>query len=167
MGTGVLTEFLNETGRAWRDAATERSAVLADWRGGVEALLRTIREWVQERDTERLLEFRDSEVEIIEGRLGRYIAPALTVALGPRLVHFVPVARYTVATVPGPDGQPRRADGCVAVNTTQEVSAAGPNCRLYRAADPAGDRWYLAIDLPPYSELTRDVFERMLVGLMR
>ena len=164
---GVLSSFLNQTGRAWRDAAAEREATLADWRGAVARLYDQLRAWLGQADPDRLIRVTESTIELLESKLGLYQVPALTISFGASLVHFVPVARYAAGIVPARDGgQNRPAAGCVAVNTTRQVSSSSPDYRLYLASDAGSDRWYVSAGGPPDTEFTREVFERMLVGLL-
>ena len=165
--SSVLAEFLKDKARVWRASEAERAQSLADWKQAIETLLTRIREWVTLADTEGVVAIRMSDVERVEERFGRYTVPVLTIDFGPRWVHVIPVARFAIGVVPGPDGGDRSAAGCVALSDHETPDAAYPSYRLYRLADPAGDRWFISAGGPPDREFTREVFERILVGLWK
>lgn len=168
----VLSKFLSEKGKEWRDSRAERDAELRDWTDAVKRLIERIKGWVRDADSLGVLEVIDRTVEKNEARLGHYTIPAITIRLGAAWVHVVPVARYTLGKIKVDAGHSEEpAAGCVAVVDSASLDTAYANFRFYRL--PRSDRWFLlhsAIgqETPdPDREFTRELFEKIIVDILR
>jgi hypothetical protein len=84
-------EFLRKKaeGSGWKGRNDRR----VEWLGALNRLLAQIRGFLQEADSDGVLEIVDYEVERVEERLGVYDAPALKIRLGTASVDVVPVGR--------------------------------------------------------------------------
>src|SRR6266536_5609920 len=134
----TLTEFLKSEGREHLNEIEGADEMRKEWLAALGRLMEQLRQWLAEADPDGVLEVVPREYELIEARLGRYLAPGLVLRLGARQVEVKPGLR-TGSSLPGPGPYKERlAAGRVELANDLRTYV------LYRKRDETGEKWLIA-----------------------
>ncbi|CAN5910897.1 hypothetical protein BH23PLA1_BH23PLA1_15870 [soil metagenome] len=158
-----LQQFLKEQADWLR--SPEARQVVSEWTSAVSHLMNQIQGWLEEADTEQILQILTPLYELREEGLPQYAVRGLDISLGGRTAQIIPIARKAIGPYIWHRGEsaPIRAQGLV------ELRGSGLVYRLYRYNDPDGvERWELfeedRLDLGQI--LDRAVFEKAMTKLL-
>lgn len=163
-----LAEFLKQEEERLKKERPDRASAVAEWQAASSGLLRQFEAWIRADDPHELMAFILAEKPAYESRLGKYPVMTLTVDLDGRSVTFEPKERYIGGTIRvDPGQQPHTADGRVEV-----LSNDMPEEEIYRIGTGDSSFWVSTLRCagePKYQfeRLTRERFERLLLGLLQ
>lgn len=154
----TFTEFL-------RDKAAKESgarATIDEWNESILELFSQLRSWLSSSDPDRILNVRQSEIRIIEPRLGTYTTHRLDIQGLGQWIGIIPKARYTIANAKPPHGSvPERATG--RVDITNELKRFA----LYRFKDGGHDSWMMSDLETEAVPLDQAAFEKAIMSFLR
>jgi hypothetical protein len=140
----------------------ERKQRRKEWIEAVEGLLSEILGWLNEANTDKLLECVPVEVDKREQGLGSYRIPGLEITFGERVVKILPVGRSVLAHL-GPYAEPghENAEGRV------DISNGVDKVYLYRKlSDSGASTWLVQNGTSALRPLGKAEFEAILQALL-
>lgn len=163
-------EFLHKKveGTDWNERKRRRK----EWTVAVNRLLDQIRDFLRESDPENLIEVLPYTVQRVEGSMGVYEAPALSIRLGTDTVEVVPSDRYArlplalqdlLATSPGESRWGGLSGGRVDITDGERRHI------LLRGIEDGQDHWYALQDRTSLQPIPfdRNCLESLLQDLLR
>jgi hypothetical protein len=149
----ALREKLREIKQAQSGAATDRKALLSDWRKAVDTLFKRIHNDLSDYEKEGLIAFKTQPLSRSEEQLGDYVVDMLELGMGPHTVIALPVGRFVIG-----------AAGRVDVYRQGRVSEG----YMLLRTKPEGDVWSIAKKENPLQAepLTKAALEKMIENLL-
>ncbi len=129
----TLREFLKE--KAHEKTSREMRERREEWVAAMERFMAQLRGWLEEVNTDNVLDVVHEEVEKREEGLGKYLVPSLRIELGARTVMIEPAGRNSIGFLL-PGDVFRRADGRV------DIRGGGRRYYLYRVCEEGTERWF-------------------------
>jgi hypothetical protein len=158
----TLQDFLAEQAEKLKDTQQEALQRRDEWVASVERLNELIRGWLRASDPNHILDVREEPHEIREQGIGFYTVPGLVIALGPRLVRVVPIARNVVGPL-SDTGAVHVIRAYGRVDLTDGLS----KYLMYRVEREPGDRWsIIEEDRYRLEPLDQRAFEAALQSLL-
>jgi hypothetical protein len=154
----TLREFLQDKAR--EQDQQERHRRREEWVAAVGRLLGQFRTWLQEADSDGLLELIPVDFDKLEEGLGAYRIQGLTIRLGGSEIRVVPVGR----TVVGYFGRP--AGGSVRAEVRVDITDGGRKYVLYRSLQDGEEHWYALNEQHESRLLDRERFEAIMQELL-
>lgn len=166
---GVLKGYLRNKAAELEAMKPEREELVADWKAAINGLLSQLESWIEEANSDRLLDVRRTEHRFLDEKMGVYTAPGLQIALAGQAVEVVPVARRVGGAI-HPAGEPRP----LPLTGRIDLKRGGDTMyTLYRTNADGPDRWFVTHtgtwdarqNRPVTKPLTQDEFEADLTSL--
>ena len=154
----TFREFLQEKAR--EDDQRERLGRREEWVTSVSRLIRQVRQWLEEADTEKLLIVSEPLYDKREQGLGTYRVPGLDIGLGDSLVKIIPVGRNATGVVGPKDGPGVLAQGRV------DISDGMRKYLLLRTLEEGRDQWHALDERFEATLLDRARFEEIMHDLL-
>jgi len=152
-------ELLHQKGQEG-DREKHRKERREEWIGAVRRLITQLCDWLQEADSDGILDIFSTEVEKLEQELGSYEVPRLVVRLGDANLQIVPVARNVVGSVEPRGAAALRAEGRV------DVTDGVRKYILYRTLQDGKERWYALDENFDPAALDQDRFMSIMEDLL-
>jgi hypothetical protein len=137
----TLQEFLKERADRIREGHSEKLRLQNEWIQAVDRLIRQIRQWLSDADSQNILEFFENSIQLRETDVGVYLVKRLTIRLEAQEVHVIPIARNAVGPVVS-SGSTHRGRSFGRVDITDGVN----KFLLFRTQIQPDDRWVIVND---------------------
>jgi hypothetical protein len=154
----TFREFLQEKAR--EDDHRERRRRRDEWVDAVDGLIRQLRDWLEQADSERLLSISRRDYDKLEQGLGAYEVPGLDVALGDSIVKISPVSRNVVGFVVSGGDAAVRPEGRV------DISDGLRKYVLYRTITDGNQQWNVVDEHSRTTLLDQARFEEIMQDLL-
>ncbi len=157
----TLTDFLKEEAQRLRAESQSAQERRDEWIASLGRLMPQLRQWLEQADTEKVLNVVDSPASLEEEGLGKYTVPRLKITLGTRRINVLPFARNVVGSLPGSE-PPLKLQG--------RVDVVGPDEKymLYRVQTPEGEKWFIVDDERyRFQPLDKASFEAAVLSMLQ
>jgi hypothetical protein len=164
----ALKQFLHEHAKKHEDG----KALVEEWRSAIEHLFSKIRVWLNDSDSDGVIEIQQTELVVSEPGIGRYRVPCLNLDMLGKWVGIIPIARINAGSVKPPGkSAPERATG--RIDITDDVR----RYVLYRCGEGAQYEWLIQSPIngqthsmwanPEQKPFDKDAFESALMSLLK
>lgn len=137
----------------------ERRRCREEWVAAVDRLVTQLWRWLDEANTDNLLELELLDLERREQGLGTYHVKGLAISFGERAVKIIPVGRSVLAHL-GPYAEPGHENAEGRVDITNGIN----KYHLYRKLP--GERWLVQDESAGIRPLDKAQFEVILQALL-
>jgi hypothetical protein len=158
-----VQEFLKERADQLQASYSEKVKIQKEWVQAVDKLLDLLEQWLNDADSEKILQVHREDVQRRESGVGIYSVASLHIWLEAQEVRIIPVARNAVGPVLSA-GAIHTGNSFGRVDLTNGVS----KFLMFRVAVDPVDRWVI-VDEDAYvpRELNRQSFDLAVQNLLQ